>query len=101
MANVKRLRYKIEIQFNKTPLVIDQNNFTTKIVNVYIVSDLDNWPKILLRNFTLKNSLFGVTNIAKNSDKSKWIYSGYEVACDGKGEWNFGDKSARNVVSFK
>ena len=46
----------------------------------YIVYDLDNWPKILLRNFTLKNYLFGATNIAKNSDKSKWVYSGYGTA---------------------
>ena len=28
---------------------------------------LDTWPKILRDNFTLKNCLFGLTNILKNS----------------------------------
>ena len=52
------------MQFNNTPLVIEQNNYTTKNVNVYIVYDLNNWPKIPLRNFRLKNCLFRATNIA-------------------------------------
>ena len=99
-ANVKQFVCKIGIKFNNISLVIGQNNFTTKILNAYIVSDIDNWPKILLGNFTLKNCLFGATNIAKNSDKSKWVYSGYGVAFDGKGKWNFGNNSAGNVVIF-
>ena len=49
-----------------------------------MVCDLDNWSKILLRNFTLKNCLFGATNIVKSSDKSKKVYSGYEIAFFGK-----------------
>ena len=36
--------------------------------------DLDYWPKILLRNFTLKNCLFGVNNIVKDSDKKVCVY---------------------------
>ena len=31
------------------------------IVNVYIVYDLDNWPKNCLRIFSLKNGLFEAT----------------------------------------
>ena len=38
----KYFRKKIGIQFNSTPLVIEQNIYTTKIVNVYIVYDLEN-----------------------------------------------------------
>ena len=34
-------------------------------VNVYIVYDLDNLPKISLNNFKLKNFLFGLRNIVK------------------------------------
>ena len=34
-------------------------------------------------------------NIAKNSDKSKWMYSGCGIAFDGKSEWNFGKNSGR------
>ena len=48
---------KIAIEFNNTPLATEQSNYV-KIVNAYIVYDLDNWPKVPLRNFTLKNCLF-------------------------------------------
>ena len=42
------------IKFGKDPLAVEQNNYLTKIVNVYIVYDLGSWPKIPLLNFTLK-----------------------------------------------
>ena len=69
----------------------------TTIVNVYIVYYLDNWPKILLNNFTLKNCLFGGTNAVTNSDTVKWVHSGYGRAFDGKVEWNFGNNSVRKI----
>ena len=39
LPNVKYFGYKIRIQFNDTPLVFEQNNYTTKTVNAYIVYD--------------------------------------------------------------
>ena len=42
LPNIKYFKKKIEIQFNNTPLVIEQNSYTSKIVNVCIVYDLDN-----------------------------------------------------------
>ena len=69
LTNVKYFGNKIGIQFHNTTLVIEQINYARKILNVYLVYDLDNWPENPLRNFTLKNRLFGVTNIVKNSDK--------------------------------
>ena len=42
------------MKFNKDPLAVEQNNYLTKIVDVYIVYDLANWPKNPLRNVTLK-----------------------------------------------
>ena len=56
------------INFYKDLLAVEQNNYLIKIVNIYIVCDLDAWSKILFTNFTLKNCLFGVTNTVKNSD---------------------------------
>ena len=41
----------------------------SKIVNAYVVYDLDDWPKILLHNFALNNWVFGATNKAKDSNK--------------------------------
>ena len=61
------------MQFSKSVLVVQQNNYTTKIVNTYIVYDLDNCLKNMHNNFTLKNCLFGVTSIVKNGDKSMCI----------------------------
>ena len=56
------------------------------------------WPKILLRNFTLKNYLFGATITVKNSDKEKYVYSGYVIAVDRRDEWSFGSNYARNII---
>ena len=44
-----------------------------KIVSAYIVYNEDNWPKIPLNNFKLKNCLCGATSIVKNSNKSMYI----------------------------
>ena len=56
--------------------------------------------KIPLRNFTLKNCLFVATNIVKNSDKEKYVYSGYAIAIYVKVELRFGNDYARNVITF-
>ena len=67
---------------------------------LYYLHCLEVWPKILLRRFTLKECLFGVTSIVKNSDNQKYVYSGYRIAFDGKGELSFGNDYARNVIIF-
>ena len=58
----------------------------TRIENVYIAYELYDWLKIPLKNFMLKNCLFGATDIVKTSDKDKWVYSGYGIAFEG-GDW--------------
>ena len=83
LSNVKYFGIKIEIQFN-TPLVAEQKNYSSE--NVYTVYDLDNWPNNPLRNFTLKNCLFGAFNIGKNNDKEKYVYSGHGISFNGNGE---------------
>ena len=85
LPDIKYFRKKIGMQFNNTPLFAKQNNNKTKNVNAYIVYELDNQPKILLGNFTLEEFLFGATNIVKNNDKEKYVYSRYGIAFDRKG----------------
>ena len=51
-------------------------------------------------NFNLKSSLFGATNKVKNSDKKKWVCSGYGITFDGEGLWNFDNDFAKNIVIF-
>ena len=58
---VKYFGNKIGIHLNNTPIVIEQINYARRVVNVYIVYDLDNWSKNLLRDLTLKICLFGAT----------------------------------------
>ena len=52
-------------------------------------------------NFTIRNCLFGATSLVKNSDKEKFVFSGFGIAFDGKGKWSFDNDTARNVVILK
>ena len=71
-----------------------------KIVNVYIVYDLDAWSRNHTNNSKLKNCLFGVTNIVKYSDKEKYVYSGYGITFDSADSWSFHNHFARNAIIF-
>ena len=86
------------IKFDKDPLAVEQNSCTTKILNVYIVYDLNAWPRTSRNNFKFKNRLFGTTNIVKNSDKEKYVYSDYEITFDSASSWSFDNGTARNVI---
>ena len=98
--SIRFTEHRIGIKFDKDPSSVEQNNYLTKIVNVYIVYDLDAWLRNPTKNFKFKNCLFGATNIVKNSDKEKCVYSGYGITFDSAGSWNFGNDFARNVVIF-
>ena len=64
------------------------------------VYDLNAWPRNPTNNFEFKHCLFGTTNIVKNSDKEKYVYSGYGITFDSAGSWSFGYYFARNVTIF-
>ena len=72
----------------------------SKIVNVYIAYDLGTWPRNPTNNFKFKNCLSGATNVVKNSDTEKYVYSGYGITFNGRGSWNFDNDFARNVIIF-
>ena len=57
------------VKFDKDPLAVEQNNYVSKIINVYIVFDLDAWPRNPSNDFKFKKCLFGATTVVKNSDK--------------------------------
>ena len=71
-----------------------------KIANAYIVYYLDVWSRNATNNFKFKNCLFGATNIAKNSDKEKYVYSGYGITFDSTGSWSFDNDFSGNVMVF-
>ena len=45
--------------------------------------------------------MFGATNIVKNSDQEKYVYSGYRITFDSAGSWNFGNDFTGNAVIFE
>ena len=73
LHTIKLSEYRIGIKFDEDPLAVAQSNYLTKIVNVYIVYDLDAWPRNPNNNLKFNNCLFGATNIIKNSDKKVCI----------------------------
>ena len=91
MHSVKLSGYRIRTKFDKDTLAVEQNNYLTKIVNVYIAYELHTWPRNPTNNFNFKNCLFGATNIVKNSYKEKYVYSGCGITFDSAGSWSFDD----------
>ena len=85
MHSVKLFEYRIGIKFAKYLLAVEQDNYLTKIINVYIIYNLGAWPRNFTNNFKFKNCLFGATNIVKISDKEKYVYSGYKITFDSVG----------------
>ena len=100
MNSIKLSEYRTGVKFNKDSLVVEQNNYLIKIVNVNIIYGLDAWPRNPTNNFKLKNWLFGATNIVKNSDKEKYLYSGYGITFDSAGSRSLDNDLVRNVVIF-
>ena len=71
-----------------------------KIASAYIVYNLDiidNYPNIPFKNFTFKNCFFSARNIAKDSNKEKWVH---RIAFDGKIWWLFDNFFPRYAVIF-
>ena len=87
------------IKFDKDLLGVEQNNHASNI-NIYIVYDLDAWPRNPTINFKFKNCLFVATSVVKNSDIEKYVYSGYGMTFDSVGSWSFNNGIARNVTVF-
>ena len=100
MHSVNLSGYRMKIKFDKDPLAAEKSNYLTKIVNVYIVNDLNDWPKDPTNNFKFNNCLFGATNVVKNSDKEKYVCSGYGITFDSAAFWSFDNDTARNVIIF-
>ena len=72
----------------------------TKIVNVYIVYELNAWPTNPTNNFKFKNYLFGANSVVRSCDKEKWVYSSCGITSDSAGSWSFDNDSAENVKTF-
>ena len=57
--------------------------FTHKrVVNIYIVYEINLWPYNVIRYFVLGNSFFGAVKLTKNFDKYK--YSDFGIGFDAR-----------------
>ena len=58
LHSIKLYEYRIGIKFDKDPLAVEQNNYLSKIIHVYIFYDLDAWQINPTNNLKFKNCLF-------------------------------------------
>ena len=80
--SIKHSEYKIGVKFDKILLAVEQNDYLSKIANIYTVYNLDACPRNPNNNFKLRNCFFVATSTVKNSDKENYVYSGYGIAFD-------------------
>ena len=99
-----RLSYndtKIKVQFTGSCLKQPKFTFThKKVVNIYIVYELGA-SSSNVNDPTLKNCLFGVVTLTKNTDIEKYKYSGYGIGFDRRSSFSFtGGGFGQNVLIF-
>ena len=100
LHSIKRFGYRMGLKFYKNPLAVEQNSYTAKVLNAYIIYESDTWPKVSLINFALTNCLFLATNIVKNGDEEKREYGGYRIAFYRADLLNFGNGFSKNTLIF-
>ena len=72
-----------------------------KIVNIYIVYEINKNDNIISGNPTLENCLFGAVTLTKNVNIDRYGYSGYRIGFDRKGSFSFsGSGYGQNILIF-
>ena len=94
--SIKLSGYRLGIIFDKDPLAVEQNNYAIKIVNIYIVCDLDVWAKNSTKDLKFKDCLFYTSNIVKKLN----TYSVYGISLNHEGSWNVANDFDENVIIF-
>ena len=76
---------KIRSRFTGSCLRQEFTTFTpNKVVNLFVVCELDRWSQYLNSKFTLKDCLFGVVKLFMNADPNKYSYSEYGIGFDSR-----------------
>ena len=88
LHNIKLSGYKMGIKSGKDLLAVEENNYLTKTIYIYIVYGLNFGPKNPTNIFKFENCLFGATSVVKNSDKEKYVYSGCGITFDSANSWS-------------
>ena len=89
--NNSKIRLKFKENYLKQE---DKASFTqNKIVNFFIVYELDRSSRDLNSDFTLKDCLFGAAKSNKDADPDKYKYSGCGLEFDSRSQFSFSDGS--------
>ena len=80
---------RIKLKFKGSSLKQENKAaFTPKsVVNVFIVYELDSWPRDLGSDFTLGGDLFEGLKLAKNVAPDNYVCSGYGIGFDTRIEY--------------
>ena len=72
-----------------------------KIVNIYIVYEINKKDNTIIIDPTLENCLFGAVTLTKYINIDRYGYSGYGIGFDRKGRFSFsGGGYGQNVLIF-
>ena len=93
---------KIRITFSGSCLKQDKITYTHgKIVNIYIVYEINKKDNPITSDPTLKNCLFGAVTPSKNVNIDRYGHPGYGIGSDRKGSFSFsGGGYGQNVLIF-
>ena len=94
---------RMNVEFNDNYLVqnkaLQPNN--NKVVNIYVVYELDVISSTRNIDYTIQNALFGAIRIGKNDGSSKNKYKGYDICFDEGVEFSIGNiVDSKNVIVF-
>ena len=93
---------KIRVRFSGSCLKQDKITYTHgKIVNIYIVYEINKKDNTIISDPTLENCLFGAVTLTKNVNIDKYGYSGYGIGFDRRSSFSFpGGRFGQNVLMF-
>ena len=93
---------KIRVKFSGSCLKQDKITYTHgKIVNIYIVYEINKKDNTIISDPTLENCLFGAVTLTKNVNIDRYGYSGYGIGFDRKGSFSFsGGAYGLNILIF-
>ena len=81
---------KIRVKFSESCLKQDKITYTHgKIVNIYIVYEINKKDNTIISDPTLKNWLFGAVTLTKNVNIDRYGYSVMELVLKEKEDFHF------------
>ena len=96
------LGVKIRVKFNGSCFKQDKITYTHgKIVNIYIVYEINKKDNTITSDPTLENCLFGAVTLSKNFNIDRYGYSVCGIGFDRKGSFSFSNGGyGQNVLIF-